>query len=487
VKSLLFAAAASALAVFGANAASAGFQRITIAHAADEHIQQGAGVAVGPDGSVHVTWRDGRHRLHYTHITGSKKVDQIIDTEDAGDPSAVAVDSLGHPHVAYHAVRTVPSLQDELVYATFDGTAWQTEDLEVGGRAVAIAVDAGDHPHIVHDRVLGPLSFQFAYLHREGSDWTIETPDITLPWPDVPMTLAIDGAGHAHLGMQTYSTRHPAYATNASGAWQAEEVFDGFAATTSLALDSADHPHLAVAETEAGTVDYLSFDGESWSSEQIFDPNDLVGAHSEPWGAALALDADDRPHILFQDILSDANNIDNQTNLVVQAFHNGFEWRATTLSARGERWTRIGIDPNGATVGVWGEFGGGFETQTLKAARIGLPDLSGAWTSLALSTQNGKARVDGVLTVTNGGAGASPSTPIAFYLSDDDVFDAGDQLLSVRKTTGAVAVGKPKAIKVSFTSTLALAGKHLIAVIDPGSVIAELDVTNNTAAGLLGN
>jgi hypothetical protein len=65
-------------------------------------------------------------------------------------------------------------------------------------------------------------------------------------------------------------------------------------------------------------------------------------------------------------------------------------------------------------------------------------------------------------------------------LSDDQVFDPGDRILARMYVTYMA----PQSVRTkAFTAALPANanGKYLIAVCDPGGVIAELDETNNFA------
>ncbi len=439
------------------------------------------GIALDSEGRLHVSWQSVDLKLHYTRIERGKKLDQIVDALPAcGYWSSIAVDSAGRPHIAYHAERGSDQI---LLYAHFDGAAWQIEEIGPGGYSTAIAIDADDHPHIVH----GHFDGSFEYLHRDDSGWQHETPaGFTAKWTS-QMSLVLDSAGHAHVGMQETVNGHPIYATNASGDWTAFELSGEFSAVVSLVLDSLEHPHVALPLSDTGTVRYSHFDGSQWLSEDLYDPNDLPpGAWSKPQAAALVLDAHDRPQIVFkgQIYLSSGASGD----FVIYAYHDGADWRGTALTHHpASDWAQLAIDANGVGSGAYALSGRAFDTQVTKLVRVPLPDVSGDWASLALSEQGGKSRVDAVLAVRNEGALRSKSAQIALYLSDDAVLDPGDVPVAVHKSTGGVAPGSTKTVKLSFERTGSLAGLYLIAVLDPQGRIDDLDRSNDTIAGPLGN
>jgi hypothetical protein len=475
---------AAAISVFGAallaaQLAQAGPQQKTLNRGTAGPI----GLAIDSEGRIHVSWESRDHHLHYTRIERGKKLDQVVDaTSSCGAWSSIALDSTGLPHIAYYAERANPA-GEALVYAHFDGSAWLLEELtQGGGFATAIAIDALDHPHIVHALRLGT----FQYLHREDTDWEHEEPAGFTAWASSPMSLALDAAGHAHVGMQSMA-RTPVYATNASGDWVSTPLGDDFAGVTALALDSLGHPHVALPLTALGTVRYLHFDGAQWLSEDLYQPSELAPLANEPWAAALVLDAHDRPQILFEDTIYDPQDTERQIEVIVQAYHDGVEWRSVPLSTRGREWTRLSIDPNGVTQAAYAVYLGSENLQLAKSASVALPDVTGEWTSLAVTDQGAKSRVDAVLEVRNLGAGKSKGTPIALYLSNDAVLDPGDVPLSLHKAAGAVAPGDTRRVKISFARTGSLTGLYLIAVLDPKGRLDDLDRPNNTIAGLLGS
>jgi hypothetical protein len=179
--------------------ARAGVQQRSLYRAASGPV----GIAVGPDGVVHVSWQSGdRHQLHYTRIERGKKVDQVVDSAVGwcGFQSSIALDSAGLPHIAYYADRGTDQV---LAYAHFDGLAWHTEDLGPGGGGPAIVIDANDEPHMVHaiERMLSVYNWvsPMEYVHRDDSGWHYEQPAGIAADPRVPLALALDADGHVHV------------------------------------------------------------------------------------------------------------------------------------------------------------------------------------------------------------------------------------------------------------------------------------------------
>lgn len=438
--------------------------------------QQPVGIALTPSGAVHFSWQAKDYTLHHAWIENGKKRDEVVDaTSSCGFWSSIAVDSAGRPHIAYQAERMVPTYRQVLVYAYFDGAAWQIEELGGGGSASAIALDADDQPHIVHVLTTGGLE----YLQYDDGTWERETPPVLAPFGFTPLSLALDSDGEAHVVFEDSGTRRPSYASSTSD-WIPVELAASTGPGGSLALDALDRPHVALPLTEIGTVRYAHFDGAQWVSEDVYDPNDVpASVQNLPEGVALALDPDGRPQILF------ATSFIGAGGSVMAAFHayyDGRFWGGSLLKKKNAtRYLGLVSGPDGVMHGVYSLSSG--ELAKSSYLRAALHDLAGEWTSLSFSEASGTSTIQGVLHVRNEGDDKSPSTRIALYLSDDATFDAGDLPFAYKKKVGAIKPGLAKDVKIKLKTTAALAGKHLIAVLDPLYERFEGDRTDDTISG----
>ncbi len=440
--------------------------------------QQPVGVALDEAGRVHFSWQAKDYTLHHAWIeSNGRKRDDVVDaTSDCGWWSSIAVDSAGRPHIAYHAERMVPTYRQVLVYAHFDGAAWQIEELGPGGYATAIAIDADDQPHIVH--ALGAGAFE--YLHFDDGGWERETPPGVSPIDFTPMSLALDADAKAHVVLEDAATRHPVYATNADGDWTTTELASSMGPGGSVTLDSLGRPHVALPLAEAGAIRYAHFDGLQWIAEDVYAASDLpVGVQSAPQGAALALDPDDRPQILFATTFIGAGG---SLDVLLHAYHDGEEWRGTLLQKKkAMRFVALTSGPDGVTHGAYAVASG--ELEKSRYLRVALHDLAGEWTSLGFTEAAGTSKVTGILHVRNEGDDKSPSSRIALYLSDDATLDPGDGLVAYKKKVGSIKAGLAKDVKIAFKISAPLAGRYLIAVLDPLHERDEGDRTDDAIAG----
>jgi C1A family cysteine protease len=119
---------------------------------------------------------------------------------------------------------------------------------------------------------------------------------------------------------------------------------------------------------------------------------------------------------------------------------------------------------------------GTFDLQATVARR--LPDLSGAWTSLA-SYSKGKT-VYGTLRVSNIGSADVGSFKVAYYLSKDGKTAA--ELLLTQTAASGVRAGQELYLNSQFSSRTSLSGKFIIARIDYEGKIVEKTETNNSIA-----
>lgn len=271
-------------------------------------------LAVDPSGTLHVAFQSSKYRVKHAWRQGGRWRKQTVDASDSGSDSSMAVDSLGRVHIAYHADH-----RQVLAYALIDGIQTTITDVDDGGYATDIAVDSDDRPHISYYGS-GGNTLKHAKLGESG--WEIEDTGSTGLY-FFPTSLALDSSDAAHISFTRRSTNDIAtYATNASGSWVTTDLAEqpGGHVTTSLALDPLDRSHVAV--TIDQTVRYLSFDGAAWQSEDVYQETDVT---QFPDYVALALDSQDRPHVLFSTYVR-APHGQGGVEVTLYAYNDGTTW-----------------------------------------------------------------------------------------------------------------------------------------------------------------
>ena len=442
-------------------------------------------VAVDAQNRIHVTWQSAvDHQLHHTVVAGKRKTDELVDAQpESGAGSSLAIDSAGHPHVAYLVLR---NQQQRLAYAEFDGTAWHTEELGSGGAPLALALDADDQPHIVQQ------ADSFEYVHRDESGWEHEVLSDMDALNGDALSLAIDADGHAHLTANSSGPLGPLYATNASGDWVRTTLApDGGSEQTvalgALALDSQGQPHVALSAANPTTVRHRHFDGAAWQSEDLYDANSLPpGTTDSPQAASIAIGTSDRPAIVFLDQFSQSSK--RTASFLAYAYKRGAHWLELDVAAKAdfEQWTRMAAAPDGSAAVLYATKRTlENTTQSLRVARVGIPDLAGSWTSLTVTPKGQISRVTGVLEVANLGPAKSGSPAITLYLSSDAALDGSDSVIGFRKPIGTVGVGHTRSVKIVLNPLVPVSGKYLIAVIDADDQLHDQDPANNVVPGLL--
>jgi hypothetical protein len=117
--------------------------------------------------------------------------------------------------------------------------------------------------------------------------------------------------------------------------------------------------------------------------------------------------------------------------------------------------------------------------------RIGLPDLAGTLNGVTVTEDGGGWNIAGTLAIKNNGLGKAVKNSVQLYVSDNAEFDESDTILP-----GAIKVKSLKPdttvnISVDFRYNTSLAGKYLIAVIDPKMVTYDRNMTDNIVTVLL--
>jgi hypothetical protein len=222
-----------------------------------------------------------------------------------------------------------------------DGTAWVVETVDSAeqvGRDNSLALDAAGRPHISYTDVTNGV---LKYARWDGTTWLIQSVDSAVG-PDSPDTalaypsLALDGAGRAHISYSNLDDHDLKYAYWDGTAWVIHTVDRGepnpstnlapAMAFTSLALDRSGHPHISYSSLGDLDIKYAHWDGTAWTTETV-DGEEMAGL----WGTSLALDEADHPHISYFSYLSP----DATANTLRYAHWDGTAWIIETVGGAG--------------------------------------------------------------------------------------------------------------------------------------------------------
>ena len=165
--------------------------------------------------------------------------DILLGDIDLSGPAAIALDSIGRPHVAF-----VDASSGAVWYGRRDSGVWTLQAIPGAGNAeggVRLALDGADAPHAVYfdgsRRVV-------VYAHDPGSGWIVSDVDSS------------HFEGHAGLALEPGGIPHVAYtggggplrhAWLSAGTWVTETVDSNVvtARYASVALDTAGRPEIA--------------------------------------------------------------------------------------------------------------------------------------------------------------------------------------------------------------------------------------------------
>src|SRR5438445_7885903 len=235
-------------------------------------------------------------------VTQSSWVLETVDTDYAGRPNSLALDSLNRPHIAYFGT-TAGTSPLKIRYATRDGNGtWRAQTVEWSNLAtdgVSIAVDSQDRPWISYPKVdANNTHWDLRLAHWNGTAWeiqTVEPPGVEAgEWP----SLVLDRQDRPRIAYYSNVTGGfaLAYAAWNGTAWtyQTVDANTGWSPSNlpgphpiSLSLDSLGRPRIA----EGEALRLYSWDGTRWQGVGLAPGLDDY--------VSLAIDSQDRPHIAY--------------------------------------------------------------------------------------------------------------------------------------------------------------------------------------------
>jgi len=168
-----------------------------------------------------------------------------------------------------------------------------------------------------------------SYLTQSGAwtaaktllDWQIETVD-SMGDTGRSSSLVLDSTGCAHIAYHTDDSGYLKYARYTGSSWQVETVdntvglgyWGGY--SVSLALDAQQRPHIVYHDGDQNDLKYARYNGTAWSIEKV-DSDSIVSS-------SMALDSNGRPHISYK---SDSDMV------LKYAYFDGTDWQIETVDS----------------------------------------------------------------------------------------------------------------------------------------------------------
>lgn len=430
-------------------------------------------IAVDPAGTPHVVYIAPDDHRYHAWFDGRRWQHELLDPNPyTGGVHSLAIDAQGGLHVSYGEV--TPLGKSNLIYATLNGTQWDIANLGVVGYHPVLKLDQNGRPHIAYEAPDSSggvnAGYTIHYAWHDGDNWNFEDTGFVLGGPQSSgpnrHDFVLDTQDHAHLAFShNYDGRY--YATNVNGIWESTLLESGNSMPMAIAVDSQNYPHVVAGAPDS--VKRYQYDGTNWSSEVILDSTDIGSSSINE--LALTIDAADREHLLM------ALNL--EVGLSMYAFDNGLDWVQVMLDKKDAGWfPSITLDPNDVVYGTYCAAKNRRNDQA-KWVRIALPDLAGSWGGVTLTEDNGIWNVAGTLSITNNGLEMAAKNLVRLYISDDAQFDEGDTFLPVALKVKRLKPEVKVDVPVGFSYDSPLAGKYLIAIIDPDMLTFDRNMADN--------
>ncbi|HWG90754.1 MAG TPA: hypothetical protein VNZ52_07915 [Candidatus Thermoplasmatota archaeon] len=250
-------------------------------------------LVLGPGDVPHVLYGDrapsGKVAVYYSWRTGLSW-ERVLVSEQAW-PGDLLLDSLGRAHIVHNGVAGI-------VYATYRGGVLTQEVAKSPAptRDVSLALDAQGRPHVAYGNKHTD-AVEYAYRNPATGAWTVETVPGFYDAGNTQITLRLDSQGRAHVAYDMASNVNPGtwYALRSpGGAWTAEKLGPDCGYAAALALDAQDRPHMACSHEGRGLYYVTRTSATSpWTYERV-DAGFRRGMEPD-----LVLDAQGRPHISY--------------------------------------------------------------------------------------------------------------------------------------------------------------------------------------------
>lgn len=265
----------------------------------------GTSISIDSSNNPHIAYGTS-NGVKYAYSDGESWYDEVVfeDSYKWADEISLVLDSSGNPHIAFDLLWGYPYLSICLMYAFWDGSAWQATCIDDDGnvgRHPSIALDSSDNAHIVYK---GPGISGVKYAHWNGSSWIVES----LYSEGYDPSIAFDSNGFPHVAYGLNDS--VMYASWNGSSWELESAATQSSGQLSFVLDSSDNPHFSYLSDQED-LNYTFWNGSSWETT-VVDSYGQTGHDS-----SVDLNSQNWPHIAYQ-------NVNYQT--LNYAYWNGTEW-----------------------------------------------------------------------------------------------------------------------------------------------------------------
>ncbi len=259
----------------------------------------------------HIAFNNGapeNRSLDYATKSGSAWRTETVDADrpdwQCGLHPRLALDSADRPRIAYTCVREGAASGERLMYAAWDGTRWDIEQIETndldpafGSLAPALGVGPDDRPHISY---FNATSLELRHAFHDGVRWDSETVDAGVNLSAGGSSIAVDSSNQVHLAYYNNDRGLLKYARRTDGRWVVDvvdpDLIPGCAGSpsVSLALNLSGRAAIAYEVCKPGVINLgYAWNSTSWSTELVYTE---WGSGASP---SLAFDRWGNPHISF--------------------------------------------------------------------------------------------------------------------------------------------------------------------------------------------
>lgn len=255
------------------------------------------------------------------------------NVDSVGTYTAIAVDSMGNPHISYYNNYVNPPLT-VVKHAWYDGT-WHTEVIDsvnsyycsVGGQT-AIAMDSKGFPHIayVRDTMVGSGKYKnfLKYAYQDAKGWHISRIDSTLyadPLQDPDME--IDSQDKVHIAFRKHWYICYGYYNGDSWKFDTLDIDNSNSnGPPSIALNKSGVPYIAYHTRGYDGDGVILSHSPTWAREYV--DSFLV---QSVFKVKLAIDSQDKFHVTY-----------------IQYFDSNKRWHIMLARWTGTDWNIIHVD-----------------------------------------------------------------------------------------------------------------------------------------------